>query len=99
MTDSKFGTIVNQREGQDESDLSLTEARIVLRVSDNIFDKLMMKAQHKGFPNLEAYCESIVISSLTTKVGEPTINSPSTMSEQSAKKITGPSGTGMVTRG
>ena len=97
MTD--LGIIVNDREGQDKPDLSLTEARIVLRVSDDIFDKLMLKAQHKGFPNLEAYCESLVVSSLVTKVGEPTINSPTQISEQAAKKITGPSGTGMVRRG
>ena len=93
-----LGTIVNDREGVIK-DLSINEARIILRVSNEIFDKLMMKAQHQGYPSLEAYCEFLVTSSLVTKVGAATINSPSQVSEQTAKKITGPSGSGMVTRG
>ena len=97
MTDSNLGTIVNEREGVIK-DLSIDEARIILRVSNEIFDKLMMKAQHQGYPSLEAYCESLVVSSLTTKVGEATINSPTHMSGVQAKKITGPSNLGMVSR-
>ena len=79
-------------------DLSIDEARIVLRVSNEIFDKLMLKSQHQNFSSLEAYCESLVLSSLITKVGEATISAPAQMSGVQAKKISGPSHSGLISR-
>ena len=92
-----LGTIVNEREGQ-ESTVSLDEARINLRVSNQIFDRLMKAAQFHNFPNLEAYCTARLIESLQTKIGAAYIDSPHALNGGEAQKVTGPSNSGMVTR-
>ena len=87
LQDNNLGTIVN-----------LDEAVIPLRLTHELVDRLQRKAQFGGYPSVEAYCESIVVNSLSTKVSAPTIDSPGYMSGNEAKKITGPSHSGMVKR-
>ena len=98
----EFGTIVNDRDGMDKSNdrtLSLDEAIIPVRLPHNLFDRLVKAAQFYGYPNVEAYCAAKMVESLNTKVGAAHISSPTQVSQVEAKKITGPSGSGMVTRG
>ena len=96
-----LGVIVNDRDGMDKSNdrsLSTEEAVIPLRVSNAVFDRLHKAAVYYNFPNVEAYCIARLIESLNTKVGAAHIDSPSNFAGQETKKITGPSGLGMVSR-
>lgn len=78
-------------------ELSLDEARINLRVSHQIFDRLLKAAEFHNFPNLEAYCTARLIETLQTKVGATYIDSPNAMNGGEARKVTGPMG-GIVSR-
>lgn len=69
----------------------VNEPTITLRVSDNLFNRLVQRAKHEGFRTVEAYCEFKMIQNLERNIGEPHINSPSMISGVSAQKITGPS--------
>ena len=80
--------------------VNLDEAVIPLRVSHEIVDRLAKKAQFSGFNSVEKLCVYIILQALETKVGAPSIDTPSNYSgETTTKKITGPSGSGMVKRG
>ena len=100
MTDhiDDLGVIVNEKEGTIK-ELTTDEAVIPVRVSDAIFDRMVKAAQFNKYPNVEAWATSILIQSLTTKIGSPTIDAPGYMNNSEAKKITGPSNLGMVRRG
>ena len=78
--------------------VNLDEAVIPLRLSHEMVDRIAKKAQFSGYPSVETYCVSIIVNSLTTKIGEATISTPSQVSNTETKKITGPSNSGMVTR-
>ena len=104
MTDSGLGIIVNDRDGQDKSndrsdDFNLDEAVVPVRMPHNIFNKLVNAAEFYGYPSLESYIMAKMVSSLDTKVGEATISAPSNFSGQETRKITGPSHSGLVSRG
>lgn len=97
-----LGVIVNDRDGMDKSNdrsLNTDEAVIPLRVSNDVFDKLHKAANFYGFPTTEAYCIYRLIESLDRKVGQASIDAPSHFSGTETRKITGPSGLGMVSRG
>ena len=80
--------------------VNLDEAVIPLRVTHQVFDRLAKKAQFSGFDSVEKLCVFILLKSLEHKVGAPSIDAPSTFSgDADTKKITGPSGSGMVRRG
>ena len=99
MTDSKLGTIVNDVEGKpSKAELNLDEAVIPIRVPNAIFDKFVKAAQFTGHTSVENWATALLVNSLTTKVGAPTIASPEAVSGQTANKITGPSNSGMVRR-
>ena len=96
-----LGVIVNDRDGMDKSNdrsLNTEEAVIPLRVSNAVFDRLHKAAVYHNFPNVEAYCIARLLESLNTRVGAAHIDSPSNFAGQETKKITGPSGLGMVSR-
>ena len=80
--------------------VNLDEAVVPLRITHQIFDRLAAKARFAGFDSVEKYCVFILLKSLEERVGAPSIDSPSNFSgENDTKKITGPSGSGMVKRG
>jgi len=85
----------------DKPAVSLDEAKLILRVPHSVFDKLFQTSTHYGFKSLEDYCVARLVESMETKIGAPHIGGPSTLNGNQApmKTITGPSGSGMVTRG
>lgn len=78
--------------------VAIDEARIVLRLSHNIVDRLVKASMFHKFPTMEAYCVARLIESLNQKVGAAYIDSPTSVSGVEAQKITGPIG-GIVSRG
>jgi hypothetical protein len=75
----------------------LEQERINLRVAPVIFDKLFRCAELSGL-SVEDYAIKVLIDSLDSSIGKPTISSPSNLSGVStAKKVTGY--TGSVQRG
>ena len=91
-----LGVIVNDREGEIK-ELTTDEAIIPVRVPDAMFDRMVKAAQFHKYPNVETWAAATLVNSLTTKIGAPSIDSPSYLSAQEANKITGPKG-GIVTR-
>lgn len=85
----------------DKPNVSLDEAKLILRVPHSVFDKLYNTSIHYGFKSLEDYCVARLVESMETKIGAPHICGPSTLNGNQAPKktITGPSGSGMVVRG
>ena len=77
---------------------NLDEAVVPLRFPNALFDRLVKAATFHRFPTVEAYCEARLIESLNSKIGSAYIDSPTTVSGVEAKKITGPSNSGMVSR-
>ena len=96
--ENNFGTIVNDREGQKPT-LPLDEARLILRISDDIFNRLLKAASFYNYPSVEDFCIHKLIESIQTKAGAAHIESPSFVNGQEAKKISGPSNSGMIRRG
>ena len=94
---SNLGVIVNDKEGQ-VKDLTIDQAIIPIRVPDSIFDKMVKAAKFKGFNTVEQWAEATLVQSLTTKIGAPSIESPTQLNNQEVRKITGPSNSGMVKR-
>ena len=93
-----LGVIVNEREGEQPSYPSIDEARLVLRITPSIFDRLAQAATFHQHKSVEDYCIQKLIETLTTKIGAASINSPSQLSGNGGiKKITGPQG-GLVSR-
>ena len=90
-----FGVIANERVGQEAKELNTEEAIIPLRVPDAIFDKFVKAAQFNKHPNVEAWAVSTLIQTLTSKIGAATIDSPGYLNNHEAKKITGPSNSGL----
>jgi hypothetical protein len=82
----------------DAPPVSLDEAKVILRVPHNIFDRLMKASQHYGFNTLEAYCSAKLVEGLETKVGATHIKGPEQLSGQQTKLVTGPSYDGTVRR-
>ena len=98
---TELGVIVNDRDGMDKSNdrsFNVDEAVIPIRVPNDMFDRFVKAAQFHKYPTVEAWAESTLILSLTTKIGAPSIASPTELSGVEANKITGPKG-GIVTRG
>lgn len=81
MTESTFGTVVNERE------VDLENSRLNLTVSNTIHDQLYKKAEFMGL-TIEELAVQVLLDSLQVNVGAPSIDGPSF----AAKKITGPSG-------
>ena len=93
-----LGVIVNDREGQEPKDLNIDEAVLPIRVPNSIFDKFVKGAQFNKYPSTEAWAAATLVNSLTTKIGAPSIDSPGYLNDQTAKRITGPSNSGVVQR-
>ena len=76
----------------------LEQARINLRVTPFVFDRLQRQAEFLGL-TIEEHCTKILEDSLTQMIGKPVISSPSKFgtTPASEKKITAP--TYQVTRG
>jgi hypothetical protein len=75
----------------------LEQERINLRVAPVIFDRLYRCAELSGL-SVEDYALKVLIDSLDSSIGKPTISSPSNLSGVSTtKKVTGY--TGSVQRG
>ena len=91
-----LGTIVNDRDGQ-EPTVSLDEARLNLRITNQLFDRLAQAAQFHKYPSVEDYCIHKLIESTQTKVGAAYIDTPYSQNGREAKKITGPMG-GIISR-
>ena len=77
--------------------VNLDEAVIPLRVTHQVIDRLAKKAQFSGFDSVEKLCVFIIMKSLETKVGAPSIEAPNQIAGLDAQKITGPKG-GIVSR-
>ena len=76
----------------------LEQARINLRVTPHLFDRLQRQAEFMGV-TIEEHCTKILEDSLNQMIGKPVIKAPSKFSNQPTleKKITGP--TYSTTRG
>jgi hypothetical protein len=99
---TELGTIVNDiKEDQELEELQkkielLEMSRLNLRISPNIFDRLLSAAEFSGL-TIEEYATNILVDSLNTTVGKATINAPSWLSGTNQKKVTAPQGN-LVTR-
>ena len=71
--------------------LSIDEARIVITVSDDDFNRLQKQAVHQRKNSLEQHCKDLVLQSLVEKIGAPIIDTPGVVNGEASKKITGPS--------
>lgn len=81
-----------------EEKIQLLElSRINLRVTPVVFDRLNRCAEVQG-QTIEEHCTEILVNSLNTQIGKPTINAPSVIGGTPQKKIMGPSGVSTVTR-
>ena len=79
--------------------LTVDEAKIILRVPHNFFDRLVKAAEFYSYPSLETYCVAQLMSGLEQKVGATHITGPANLSGQDViKKVTGPSYSGIVSR-
>ena len=94
-----LGVIVNDREGQEPEDLNIDEAVLPIRVPHTMFDKFLKAAQFNKYPSVEAWAAATLVNSLTTKIAAPSIDSPGYLNNQEAKKISGPSHSGIIRRG
>lgn len=94
-----LGVIVNDREDQETKELNIDEAVLPVRVPHAIFDKFLKAAQFHKYPNVEAWAAATLVNSLTRKIGAPSIDAPSYLNEQEAKKISGPSHSGLIRHG
>jgi hypothetical protein len=94
--DPEFGIIVNDiqpdpdQKAFDDHLVKLDEARINLRVSPKMFDRLYGLARHQN-KEIEDYCVEVLTESLESTVGAPTISGPSSLGGQPVKRVTGPS--------
>ena len=94
----ELGTIVTAEDATPSSVNPLDEARILIRLSNDDFDKIAMASQYKNYASVEDYCLSIVMESLNDKVGKAHISSPGELSGSPVTKVVGPSNSGMVRR-
>ena len=96
ITSEDLANIVNDREPdaevvEMEQKIDLLEnARIVIRVSPPVFDRLNREAEFHD-TNIESWCHQILQEHLSQLAGKPFISGPSRVSGVSAVKITGPS--------
>lgn len=74
----------------------LEMSRINLKVSPRDFDSLLSQAEFLN-KTIEQHCTDILLESLITTVGKPTIAAPSWMSGTEQQKVVGPKGN-LVTR-
>jgi hypothetical protein len=99
---NNLGTIVNDTEPNEDLEelqkkIELLEmSRINLRVTPNVFERLLKVAEFKNL-TIEDYCIEVLVDSLNVSVGSPTINAP-TFGQAVGKKVTGPSSGGLVER-
>ena len=74
----------------------LTQARINLRVTPVIFDRLQKQAEFLNL-TIEEHCSNILQESLKTQIGKATITGPSTIGGVVQERVVGPRG--LTTRG
>ena len=74
----------------------LTQARINLRVTPVIFDRLQKQAEFLDL-TIEEHCINILQESLKTQIGKATITAPSNIGGVVQERVVGPRG--LVTRG
>ena len=101
ITSKDLAAIVNYKDSEPKvTDMPLDEARFPIRVTNEIFDRFVKAAQFHNYPSVEAWATSLLVNSLTQKVGAKTISAPTEMSgkPQQSTLITGPKG-GIVSRG
>ena len=75
----------------------LEMARLNLRVTPVVFDRLLKQAEFHGI-SIEEHAISIIEDSLTQLIGKPSINAPSVIGKTPQKKVMGPSSTSTVQR-
>jgi len=75
----------------------LEMSRINLRVTPNLFDRLLKQAEFHGI-EIEEHCVNILQESLSTQIGKATITAPSNIGGTVQKKVMGPSVVPTVTR-
>lgn len=99
ITKDDLAALVNDKEGN-PVEMPLDEARFPIRVTNEIFDRFVKAAEFHNYPSVEAWATSLLVNSLTQKVGAKTISAPTEMSgkPQQSTLITGPKG-GIVSRG
>jgi hypothetical protein len=71
-------------------------SRLNLRLQPSTFDRLLSAAEFSGL-TIEEYATNILVESLNTLVGKPTISGPSYLSGTPQGKVLGPVGN-LVTR-
>ena len=101
ITEKDLAALVNYKDGEPTPiEMPLDEARFPIRVTNEIFDRFVKAAQFHNYPSVEAWATSLLVNSLTQKVGAKTISAPTEMSgkPQQSTLITGPKG-GIVSRG
>jgi hypothetical protein len=75
----------------------LTQARINLRVTPTVFDRLQKQAEFNSI-TIEEHCSHILEESLKHQVGKATINAPSNIGGTVQAKVVAPSSVSTVTR-
>jgi hypothetical protein len=81
-----------------EQKIELLESeRILLRLAPNVVDRLQKQAEFFNQP-LEEFCATVLVESLATSIGKPTISAPSVIGQTIQKKVMGPSTVSTVTR-
>jgi hypothetical protein len=75
----------------------LEKARINLRVTPVMFDRLLKQAEFHGL-EIEEHCTNILADSLQQQIGKATITGPSVIGQTVQKKVMGPSDISTVTR-
>ena len=75
----------------------LEKARINLRVTPVMFDRLLKQAEFYGI-EIEEHCTNILAESLQQQIGKATITAPSVIGQTVQKKVMGPSNVSTVTR-
>ena len=94
-----FGIIVDNPDGQELKELDIDEAVKTIRVPHSLFNKFVIAAHFNKYLNVEAWASATLVNSLTTKIRAPSFDSPDLLNNQEAKKITGPSNSGLTRRG
>ena len=81
-----------------EDKIALLETeRILLQLAPHVVDRLQKQAEFFKQP-LEEYCATVLVESLASQIGKPTISAPSMIGATPQVKVMGPSHVSTVTR-
>ena len=87
---------LSTEELEQKIDLLETE-RILLRLAPHVVDRLQKQAEFFKQP-IEEYCATVLVESLASSIGKPTISAPSMIGATPQVKVMGPSHVSTVTR-